>query len=79
MYAALPAPEAEVTAISTATLQQTGDYLLPIVESPVNLAMQSGKLWVSYTTVNSSTANIGDFDLSTASRTSRRSPQWATG
>lgn len=64
LYAASPG---EISVISTATLQQTRLYLPPPNATPVNLAVQSGKLWVSYTTLNSNTASIGDVDLSAAS------------
>jgi hypothetical protein len=64
----------EVSAISTATLQETVFYPLEPNETAVNVAVQSGKLWVSYTTLNSNTANIGDFDLSAVSKTFEAQP-----
>jgi hypothetical protein len=64
----------EVSAISTATLQETVFYPLDPNETAVNVAVQSGKLWVSYTTLNSNTANIGDFDLSAVSKTFEAQP-----
>ncbi len=64
LYAASPG---EISVISTVTLQQTRLYLPPPNATPVDLAVQSGKLWVSYTTLNSNTASIGDVDLSAAS------------
>jgi len=59
LYAALSGAHA-VTAISTATLQQTAAYSLGATNTPYSVAVQSGKLWVSYNNT------IGDFDLSTA-------------
>ena len=38
-----------VTAISTATLTQTASYPLPAGDSPVYVAVQSGKVWVATT------------------------------
>jgi streptogramin lyase len=49
LHAALSAGDA-VTAISTATLAQTASYPLPAGDSPFNVAVQSGKVWVSYNT-----------------------------
>ena len=49
LYAALSGAH-EVTAISTATLQQTAAYPLGDANTPFNVAVQSGKLWVSYDT-----------------------------
>jgi hypothetical protein len=65
LYAALSASD-EVSAISTATLQQTATYALPSGDAPQSLAVQSGKLWVSYTTSTPQTAAIGDIDLTAA-------------
>jgi sugar lactone lactonase YvrE len=61
LYAALPGQDA-VDAISTATLQQTASYPLGTGNSPVSVAVQSGKVWVSYSTTTPSGA-IGDVDL----------------
>jgi YVTN family beta-propeller protein len=62
LYAALSASD-EVSAISTATLQQTATYSLPSGDAPQSVAVQSGKVWVSYTTSTPQTAAIGDIDL----------------
>ena len=37
-----------VNAISTSTLTQTASYPMPAGDSPFNVAVQSGKVWVSY-------------------------------
>lgn len=66
LYAALAGAH-EVTAISTATRKQTAAYPLGDGNTPFNVAVQSGKLWVSYDTGTAGTAGIGDFDLSAAS------------
>jgi hypothetical protein len=66
LYAALSTGDA-VTAISTATLTQTASYPLPAGDSPVNVAVQSGKIWVSYNTGTLFAAAIGYFDPSAAS------------
>jgi len=64
LYAALSTIH-EVTAISTATLQQTAVYPLDYGITPYMVAVQSGKLWVSYYTGSADDAGaIGDFDLS---------------
>jgi YVTN family beta-propeller protein len=65
LYAALAGADA-VSAISTATLQQTAVYQLPAGDTPYFVAVQSGKLWVSYQTGTAGDAAIGDFDLSAA-------------
>jgi YVTN family beta-propeller protein len=49
LYAALAGAD-EVTAISTATLQQVAVYPLGAGDTPLSVAVQSGKLWVSYDT-----------------------------
>jgi hypothetical protein len=66
LYAALAGSHA-VSAISTATLKQTALYKLPAADSPQDVAVQSGELWVSYSiaTVGQPGA-IGDFDLTAA-------------
>jgi hypothetical protein len=56
-----------VTAISTATLTQTASYPMPAGDSPVNVAVQSGEVWVSYNTGTAFAAAIGFFDPSAAS------------
>src|SRR5215469_12195176 len=66
LYAALSGGDA-VTAISTATLTQTASYPLPAGDSPFNVAVQSGKVWVSYNTGTLFQAAVGYFDPSAAS------------
>jgi len=66
LYAALSADHS-VTAISTSTLQQTASYSLGDAYTPMDVALQSGKIWVSYSTGTAGSASIGDFDLSSAS------------
>ena len=66
LYAALSGGDA-VTAISTATLTQTASYPLPAGDSPFNVAVQSGKIWVSYNTGTVFDAGIGYLDPSAAS------------
>jgi hypothetical protein len=66
LYAALAGVD-EVTAISTTTLQQVAVYPLGAGDTPLSVAVQSGKLWVSYDTGITGGATIGDFDLSAAS------------
>jgi YVTN family beta-propeller protein len=68
LYAALSTADA-VTAISTGTLTQTASYPLPAGDSPFNVAAQSGKIWVSYSTGTLFAAAIGSFDPSAASPT----------
>jgi hypothetical protein len=70
LYAALAAVDA-VGVIDTASLTQTTTYSLAITgTAPYYLALQSGKLWVSYdvpaTDIQVSYGAIGDFDLSAA-------------
>ena len=70
LYAALAATNA-VGVIDTATLTQTTTYPLATAgTAPYSLALQSGKLWVSYDVAASGLAPkhgaIGDFDLSAA-------------
>lgn len=60
VYAALPGAHA-VSAISTTTLKQTAVYSLPSADTPQDVAVQSGKVWVSYS--GGSAAAIGDIDL----------------
>ena len=66
LYAALSSGDA-VTAISTATLTQTASYPLPAGDSPFNVAVQSGKVWVSYNTGTLFQAAVGYFDPLAAS------------
>jgi hypothetical protein len=68
LYAALSTGDA-VTAISTAALTQTASYALPAGDSPFNVAVQSGKIWVSYETGTLFAATIGYFDPSASSPT----------
>jgi hypothetical protein len=58
-----------VNAISTSTLAQTASYPMPAGDSPFNVAAQSGKIWVSYSTGTLFAAAIGSFDPSAASPT----------
>jgi len=53
-----------ISVISTASLTQTTSYPLPAGDTPQDVAVQSGKLWVSYGTGDYGDAAIGDFDLS---------------
>jgi hypothetical protein len=69
----------KVLAISTATLQQTAQYSIAGIGTVANVAVQSGKLWVSYTLPNAAmTGAIGDFDLSAASPTFETQPSMGT-
>lgn len=65
LYAALASSHA-VSAIDTATLQQTASYPVGNPNTPVGVAAQSGKVWVSYNTGSGGQAAIGDIDLSAA-------------
>jgi hypothetical protein len=71
LYAALVGSDTvspAISVISAASLTQTTTYPLPAGDTPQDIAVQSGKLWVSYSTdVFDSYAAIGDFDLSDAS------------
>ena len=62
LYAALGSSHA-VTAINTATLTQTASYPVGNANTPVDVAVQSGKVWVSYNTGSPGTAAIGDINL----------------
>ncbi|HTR90349.1 MAG TPA: hypothetical protein VMI73_01255 [Trebonia sp.] len=53
----------DVAAFSTATLEQTATYSMKGIGTPEGVAVQSGKLWVSYEG-NAASQAIGDFDLS---------------
>ena len=66
LYAALSAGHA-VTAIDTATLQQTASYPLGSGNTPRDVAVQSGKVWVSYSNGTAGQAAIGDIDVAAAS------------
>jgi hypothetical protein len=63
LYAALPGAHA-VSAISTSTLKQTASYPLPSVDTPRDVAVQSGKVWVSYAGSGSGSGAVGDINLS---------------
>jgi hypothetical protein len=60
LYAALSSSH-EISAISTATLKQTAVYPLPSSDTPQDVAVQSGKVWVSYTSAGMGA--IGDINL----------------
>jgi hypothetical protein len=62
LYAALGTEDA-VSAISTTTLEQTTSYALPTGDVPLDVAVQSGKVWVSYSAGLGGPGAIGDFDL----------------
>ncbi len=63
LYAALGTGDA-VTAISTSTLEQTASYPLPTGDTPLDVAVQSDEVWVSYGTGTAGEAAIGDIDVS---------------
>lgn len=63
LYAGLVSSQS-VIAIDTTTLARTATYTLPSKESPYDVAVQSGKLWVSYADSGAGHGAIGDFDLS---------------
>jgi 5-hydroxyisourate hydrolase-like protein (transthyretin family) len=66
LYAAAPGDE-DVVGISTTTFKVTKTYRLPVAYSPQELAVEDGKLWVSYyASVPGITAGIGDIDLTAA-------------
>ena len=71
LYAALVGSDTvspAISVISAASLTQVTTYPLPAGDTPQDVAVQSGKLWVSYGTPNTyGKAAIGDFDLSDAS------------
>jgi hypothetical protein len=66
LYAALSGGHA-VTAISTTKLEQTASYPIGDANTPEDVAVQSGKIWVSYGTGAVEHAAIGDIDLTAAS------------
>jgi hypothetical protein len=63
LYAALGSAHA-VSAIDTTTLQQTASYPLGNANTPVDVAVENGKIWVSYNTTTPAQASIGDVNLS---------------
>jgi hypothetical protein len=66
LYAAVPGDD-DVVGISTTTLKVTKTYPLPAAYSPQELAVEDGKLWVSYySQATGVTAGIGDIDLTAA-------------
>lgn len=71
LYAALVGSDTvspAISVISAASLTQVTTYPLPAGDTPHDVAVQSGKLWVSYGTPDTyGKAAIGDFDLSDAS------------
>ena len=70
VYAALVGSDSAspaISVISAASLTQTTSYPLPAGYTPQDVAVQSGKLWVSYSTAGAySPSAIGDYDLSAA-------------
>ncbi|HEX4091894.1 MAG TPA: hypothetical protein VHZ33_24540 [Trebonia sp.] len=58
----------EISVIGTSSLTQTATLPLPVGDTPFDVAVQSDRLWVSYT-VNAYTGGIGYFDLSASSPT----------
>jgi|HubBroStandDraft_1064217.scaffolds.fasta_scaffold00800_20 YVTN family beta-propeller protein len=66
LYAALSSSDA-VSAISTATLKPIATYPLGTGDSPQDVAVQSGDVWVSYNTATPGAAAIGDIDLTASS------------
>ncbi len=75
LYAALSGLD-EVSAISTATLQETAVYPLGGANTPLSVAVQSGRLWVSYDTnlAPAGDGMVGDFNLSAADPALQTSP-----
>jgi YVTN family beta-propeller protein len=65
LYAALSSDDA-VSAINTSTLAVTATYPLPAGDTPQDVAVQSGKVWVSYDSSGGYDGAIGDIDLSAA-------------
>ncbi len=67
LYAALSADNA-VSAIDTATLQQTASYPLGSGNTPRDVAVQSGKVWVSYSNGTGGWPGaVGDINVGAAS------------
>jgi hypothetical protein len=62
LYAALSGDHA-VSAISTSTLEQTASYPIGDGNTPQDVAVQAGKVWVSYNTGVDGEAAIGDINL----------------
>ena len=57
-----------ISVINAASLTQTTTYSLPAGDTPQDVAVQSGKLWVSYGTPGTyGHAAVGDFDLAASS------------
>jgi hypothetical protein len=67
LYAAVRSEHA-VIAINTASLRTTATYRLPAADDPWNVAVQSGKVWVSYDVGDGPSwhAGIGDIDPAAA-------------
>jgi len=65
LYVALSGADA-VSAISTATLTETARYPLGTGNTPLSVAVQSGKVWVGYSPTPGQGA-IGDIDLTVSS------------
>jgi hypothetical protein len=76
LYAALTAGDA-VAAISTSSLTQTTSYDLGSPNAPYSVAVQSGKLWISYDTGQVDGSSIGEIDP--AAMTPTFTPQAAPG
>jgi hypothetical protein len=76
LYAALTAGDA-VVAISTSNLTQTASYDLGSPNAPFSVAVQSGKLWISYDTGMAGQSSIGEIDPSAMTPTF--TPQAAPG
>jgi hypothetical protein len=78
LYAALPAGD-EVDAISTSTLTQVAGAPYPLGGSnaPFSIAVQNGKLWISYDTGTVGQSSIGEIDPS--AQTPTFTPQAAPG
>jgi YVTN family beta-propeller protein len=68
LYAALSGSD-EVAGIDTTTLKTTATYSLPAGDSPAELAIESGELWLSYydNNLDGGQAAIGEIDLTAAS------------
>jgi hypothetical protein len=75
LYAALGSKGA-VDVIATSSLTSSAEYSLPSASDiPYSLAVEAGKLWVSYNPkLGSPDGDIGDFDLSQASPTLENQP-----
>ncbi|HXB49772.1 MAG TPA: Ig-like domain-containing protein [Streptosporangiaceae bacterium] len=62
LYAAVAGDHA-VSAVSTSTLEQTASYPIGDANTPRDVAVQAGKVWVSYNTDTAGGAAIGDINL----------------